>query len=53
MVQALGHSNIRLGWTNLAYWALPVSDEEKCFKRLTTGVNVIKLFSFVTDNKAQ
>jgi hypothetical protein len=28
------------------------SDEEKSVTKLAPGVNVIKLFSFVTDNKA-
>jgi len=33
-------------------FGLFVSDEEKSFTTLTTGVNVIKLFSFVADDKA-
>ncbi len=40
---------------DLAYWHLSrVSDEgKKFFITLTPGVNVIKLFSFVTDDEAQ
>jgi hypothetical protein len=31
---------------------LAVSDKEKCFKTNSAGVDVIKLFSFVTDDEA-
>jgi hypothetical protein len=32
---------------------LVISDEEKRIMQLTPGVNVIKLFSFITDDKAK
>jgi len=39
---------------NSRSFCFSVGDEEKkCFINLTPGVNVIKLFSFVTDDEAQ
>jgi hypothetical protein len=51
-------ANTRLAWeifpgTNtLAYFVLPSATKSKSFMRLTPDVNVIKLFSFVTDDEA-
>jgi hypothetical protein len=51
-------ANVRLDWkviasTNtLAYLASSTVTKEKSFIRLTPGVNVLKLFSFVTDDEA-
>ncbi len=41
-----------LGTNGLAYFALPSVTMKKKFVTLGPGVNVIKLFSFVTDDKA-
>ncbi len=53
-------ANVRLDWKVIArdkiscLFSLFISDEvKKVFKTSTPGVNVIKLFSFVTDDKAQ
>jgi hypothetical protein len=51
--------NVRLDWKVIARYkhsslfGLVVSDEGKKFITLTPGVNDIKLFSFVADNKAK
>ncbi len=53
-------ANIRLDWKVIARYkhssliGLVISDEEKKhFVALAHGVNVIKLFSFISDNKAK
>ncbi len=53
------HINIRLAFKKLvkeqhsSLLKVSVSDEEKSFKQSTTGVNVIKLFSFIADDEAK
>ena len=51
-------TNVRLDWKEIArgkhssLFGLVVSNEGKIFIPLIVGVNVIKLFSYVTDDKA-
>ena len=51
-------ANVRLDWKVFArckhssLFGLVFSNEEKKFKTLTPGVNLIKLFPFVTDDEA-
>jgi hypothetical protein len=52
-------ANVRLDWKVIAgyehssLFGLFISNEEKSLISLTQGVNVIKLFSFVADDKAK
>ncbi len=52
-------ANVRLDWKGIARYkhsilfGLAVCNKEKCFITLTTGVNVIKLFSFNADDKTK